>query len=220
MCSHYSCFSLPWSPKVKSAHPTFPRLCHRTTVNPVNASLYYVFKPKCRCLHLSLAGNTLFVPFPIFLECYYQIKEYVCFCGSPSVLLSYSWKWHNLFIHSTTNSEVGLHACYKFLMQSITSLIGIGNLGLVWGTRFWFSPGVPQGPWRPHSGLTQAYGLPCQCSFVVNMHFLLLWLSSESESSGHTALNFALLSTCPLTLTRLMSFLFLYRTTLSIWCSL
>lgn len=158
MCSHYSCFSLPWSPKVKSAYPTFPRLSHRTTVNPGNATLYCVFKPKCRCLHLSLAGNILFVPFPIFLECYYQIKEYICFCGSTSVLLNYSWKWHNLFIHSTTSSEVGLaHLLQVFNTihywshwdWEFGSSMGNSLLILSWGSSgllrppFWAVSGLP-----------------------------------------------------------------------------
>lgn len=81
--SHYSLYYLPGRPKVRSAHPEFLGLSHKTACT-------CVFKPKCKYLHISLAvNNFLYVPFFIFLESYYQVKEYKCFYGSTNILLLY-----------------------------------------------------------------------------------------------------------------------------------
>lgn len=55
-------------------------------------------------------------------------------------------------------------------------------------------------------------GLPRHCFLIVSIHLLFLWPLDSALSQnprGRTALNFALLPACPLTLSRPMSFFFL-----------
>lgn len=108
-------------------------------------------------------------------------------------------------INNATSSEVGLaHLLNVFNVIRYWSHLD-WEFGSVWETHAFNSLLGFLRPWKPPSWADPGLGLPRHCFLIVSIQLLFPWpLDSvlSQNSRGCTALNSALLPTCPLTLSR------------------